>query len=138
LNSWPRGGNVVDGGDFSDFRATGVSVNVPTSPAPIDPPIGSTWYVGSAFLFAPVLVVLSPWPALTAVLWAIIGLTGLWLGVLGVAMATGLAVVLRSNAEIPEDYWWSILDHRPPKAPEDSGPGATRRWKSRAQPTAVG
>ena len=126
-------------------------MNVPTSPAPIDPPIprwlrfvlrcdhaGSSWYVGSAFLFAPVLVVLSPWPALTAVLWAIIGLTGLWLGVLGVAMATGLAVVLRSNAEIPEDYWWSILDHRPPKAPEDSGPGATRRWKSRAQPTAVG
>jgi hypothetical protein len=26
-------------------------------------------------------------------------------------MATGLAMVLRSNAEVPEDYWRSILDY---------------------------
>jgi hypothetical protein len=40
-----------------------------------------------------------------------IALAGLWLGLLGVAMATGLAVVLRSNTEIPEDYWRSILEY---------------------------
>ena len=73
---------------------------------------GSSWYIGAGFFFAPVLAVLSPWPAVTAVLWVIIGLAGLWLGLLGVAMATGLAMVLRSNAEIPEDYWWSILGDR--------------------------
>ena len=72
---------------------------------------GSSWYVGTGFFFAPVLAVLSPWPAVTAVLWAIIGLAGLWLGLLGVAMATGLAMVLRSNGEIPEEYWRSIIDH---------------------------
>ena len=73
---------------------------------------GSSWYIGTGFFFAPVLAVLSPWPAVTATLWVIIGLAGLWLGLLGVAMATGLAMVLRSNAEIPEDYWWSILGDR--------------------------
>jgi hypothetical protein len=73
---------------------------------------GSAWYVGTGFLFAPVLALLSPWPAVTTVLWVIIGLAGLWLGLLGVAMAAGLAMVLRSNTEIPEDYWWSIIDHR--------------------------
>ena len=72
---------------------------------------GSSWYVGTGFFFAPVLAILSPWPALTAVLWVVIGLAGLWLGLLGVAMATGLAMVLRSNAEIPEDYWRSIIDY---------------------------
>ena len=46
-----------------------------------------------------------PWPAVTAVLWGIIGLAGLWLGLLGIAMAVGLARVLRSGAEIPERYW---------------------------------
>ena len=39
--------------------------------------------------FAPVLAVLSPWPAVTAVLWGIIGLAGLWLGPLGLAIAVG-------------------------------------------------
>jgi hypothetical protein len=77
---------------------------------------GSAWYVGTGFFFAPVLAVVSPWPAVTTVLWVIIGLAGLWLGLLGVAMATGLAMVLRSNTEIPEDYWWSIIDHRPAPA----------------------
>ncbi len=72
---------------------------------------GSAWYIGAGFFFAPALVVLSPWPTVTAVAWAVIGLFGLWLGLLGVAMATGLALVLRSNAEIPEDYWRSIIDY---------------------------
>jgi hypothetical protein len=77
---------------------------------------GSSWYIGTGFFFAPILAIVSPWPALTAVLWIVIGTAGLWLGLLGVAMATGLAMVLRSNREIPEDYWRSILDY--PSAPK--------------------
>ena len=72
---------------------------------------GSAAYVGTGFFFAPVLAVVSPWPALTTVLWIAIALAGLWLGLLGIAMATGLAIVLRSNTEIPEDYWRSIIDY---------------------------
>ena len=80
---------------------------------------GSAWYIGTGFFFAPVLAVLSPWPTVTTVLWAVIALAGLWLGLLGIAMATGLAIVLRSGEEIPEDYWRSIIDYptttaRPP------------------------
>lgn len=78
---------------------------------------GSSWYIGAGFFFAPLLVVLSPWPALTAAAWVSIGLAGLWLGLLGIAMATGLAVVLKSGGEIPEDYWRSILDY-----PMEGGP----------------
>ncbi|BBY16014.1 hypothetical protein [Mycolicibacterium litorale] len=76
---------------------------------------GSSWYIGAGFFFAPALALASPWPALTTVLWVVIGLAGLWLGLLGIAMATGLAMVLRSNTEIPEDYWRSIIDY--PAAP---------------------
>ena len=72
---------------------------------------GSAWYVGRGFFFAPVLAVLSPWPVVTAVLWAFIGVAGLWLGLLGVAMAVGLARILRSGAEIPEDYWRSLVNY---------------------------
>jgi spore maturation protein SpmA len=72
---------------------------------------GSAWYVGMGFLFAPVLAVLSPWPTVTVVLWWIIGLMGLWLGLLGIAMAAGLARILRSGAEIPEDYWRSLVNY---------------------------
>jgi hypothetical protein len=72
---------------------------------------GSSWYIGAGFFFAPLLVLLSPWPILTTVAWVVISLVGLWLGLLGIAMATGLAIVLRSGAEIPEDYWRSILDY---------------------------
>jgi hypothetical protein len=72
---------------------------------------GSAWYIGMGFFFAPVLAMLSPWPTVTAVLWWIIGLTGLWLGLLGIAMAAGLARVLRSGAEIPEDYWRSLVNY---------------------------
>jgi hypothetical protein len=72
---------------------------------------GSSWFVGTGFFFAPALALVSPWPWLTTALWLVIGLAGLWLGLLGIAMATGLAVVLRSGAEIPEDYWRSIIDY---------------------------
>jgi len=73
---------------------------------------GSSWYIGTGFFFAPALAVLSPWPTLTAVLWVVIALAGLWLGLLGIAMAAGLALVLRRDGEIDEDYWRSILDYR--------------------------
>jgi hypothetical protein len=70
----------------------------------------SAWYVGMGFFFAPLFVLASPSPSLTTALWIVIGLASLWLGLLGIAMAAGLAVVLRSGAEIPEDYWRSIID----------------------------
>jgi hypothetical protein len=72
---------------------------------------GSAWYIGAGFFFAPVLAVLSPWPAVTAVLWAVIALAGLWLGLLGIAMAVGLARILRSGAEIPQDYWRTLVNY---------------------------
>jgi hypothetical protein len=84
---------------------------------------GSSWYVGVGFFFAPVLAVVSPWPVLTTVMWAFIALAGLWLGLLGIAMATGLAMVLRTGAEIPEDYWRSIIDY--PSAPKTVAAKAT-------------
>jgi hypothetical protein len=87
---------------------------------------GSAAYIGAGFFFAPVLAVLSPWPTVTAVCWAIIGLAGLWLGLLGIAMATGLAMVLRSNTEIPDDYWRSIIDY-----PASSRPAVSMRPDSR-------
>jgi hypothetical protein len=87
---------------------------------------GSAAYIGTGFFFAPVLVVVSPWPTVTAVCWVTIGLAGLWLGLLGIAMATGLAMVLRSNTEIPEDYWRSIIDY-----PISSRRGASTRPDSR-------
>jgi hypothetical protein len=87
---------------------------------------GSAAYIGIGFFFAPVLAVVSPWPTVTAVCWLIIGLAGLWLGLLGIAMATGLAMVLRSNTEIPEDYWRSIIDY-----PTSSRRGVSRRLDSR-------
>ena len=72
---------------------------------------GSAWYIGTGFFFAPILAVVSPWPTVTAVLWAIIALAGLWLGLLGIAMAVGLARVLRSGKEIPEEYWRSLVNY---------------------------
>lgn len=83
--------------------------------------VGSSWYVGLGFFFAPALAVVSPWPALTTALWVVIAITGLWLGLLGIAMATGLAIVLRSGAEIPDDYWRSIIDDESPKAGAPQG-----------------
>lgn len=78
---------------------------------------GSAAYVGFGFFFAPALLLVSPWPELTTALWIVIALAGLWLGLLGIAMATGLAIVLRSGAEIPEDYWRSIIDYPEAEAP---------------------
>lgn len=72
---------------------------------------GSSWYVGTGFFFAPLLALVSPWHAVTVVIWVAVALAGLWLGLLGIAMATGLSLVLRSNTEIPEDYWRSIVDY---------------------------
>ena len=87
---------------------------------------GSAAYIGAGFFFAPVLAVLSPWPTLTAVCWVIIGLAGLWLGLLGIAMAAGLAMVLRTGAAIPEDYWRSIIDY-----PTTAPPPVSTRLDSR-------
>jgi hypothetical protein len=87
---------------------------------------GSAAYIGAGFFFAPVLAVLSPWPTVTAVCWVIIALAGLWLGLLGIAMAGGLAMVLRTGAEIPEDYWRSIIDY-----PASARPPASTRPDSR-------
>jgi hypothetical protein len=81
---------------------------------------GSSWFIGMSFFFAPVLAVVSPWPELTKALWLIIALAGLWLGLLGIAMATGLAKVLRTGAELPETYWRSIIDY--PTAPKTAVP----------------
>lgn len=72
---------------------------------------GSAWYVGTGFFFAPALAVLSPWPTVTAVLWCAIALAGLWPGLLGIAMAVGLARILRSGAEIPEHCWRSLVHY---------------------------
>lgn len=71
---------------------------------------GSSWYVGCGFFFAPILALLSPWPALTTAMWVVVSLFGLWLGLLGIAMATGLSMVMRSNGEIPERYWRETLN----------------------------
>lgn len=72
---------------------------------------GSAWYIGTGFFFAPVLAMLSPWPAVTTALWTLIGLAGLWLGLLGIAMAVGLARIMRSGNEIPEDYWRTLVNY---------------------------
>lgn len=87
---------------------------------------GSAWYVGTGFFFAPVLAAVSPWPAVTTVLWILIAIAGLWLGLLGIAMATGLAMVLRSNVDISEDYWRSIID-LPATTPASQGVSRHRR-----------
>jgi hypothetical protein len=79
---------------------------------------GSAWYIGAGFLFAPVLAVMAPWPAMTAFVYTVIALAGLWLGILGLAMATGLSIVLRSGGEIPEDFWRGIVDYPAPRGPE--------------------
>ncbi|PEG36438.1 hypothetical protein CRI77_23220 [Mycolicibacterium duvalii] len=72
---------------------------------------GSAWFIGAGFFFAPILVLVSPWPVLTTVAWVLIGAAAVWLGLLGVVMATGLALVLRSNGEVGEDFWRSIIDY---------------------------
>jgi hypothetical protein len=72
---------------------------------------GSSWYLAASFLFTPILAVLSPWPTVTAILRWVIGIVGLCLGLLGIAMAAGLARVLRSGAEIPDEYRHSMINN---------------------------
>ncbi|MGV9712764.1 hypothetical protein ACWDTI_19130 [Gordonia sp. NPDC003424] len=71
---------------------------------------GSAWYVGAGFFFAPALVFLDPWPLLRTVALVVIALIGLWLGLLGIAMATGLAIVLRRGDELPNSFWRLIIN----------------------------
>ncbi len=78
---------------------------------------GSAWFVGAGFFFAPLLLILGPWPAAVVVAWVLISAAGLWLGVLGIGMAVGLAMVLRSGDEIPETYWWALLGERGDRDP---------------------
>lgn len=73
---------------------------------------GSSWYIGTGFFFAPVLALVAPWPEVRTALWVLIAAAGLWLGLLGIAMASGLAMMLRDGRDIPEDYWRSMLDYR--------------------------
>ena len=83
---------------------------------------GSSWYIGTGFFFAPVLALVAPWHEVRTVLWVLIAVAGLWLGLLGIAMASGLAIMLREGREIPEDYWRSMLMYRS----HDDFPGAGR------------
>ncbi len=75
---------------------------------------GSYWYIAVGFLFAPALLILDPWPGAVMVAWVLISSAGLWLGLLGILMAYGLAKVLRAGEEISEEFWWSLLG-RPPR-----------------------
>lgn len=100
---------------------TSASATVAAAPAPPVPRwlrlvlicdrAGSAWYIGAGFFFAPVLAVVSPWPLLTTVAWARHRAGRTVARTAGRRVATGLAIVLRSNAEIPEDYGRSIIDY---------------------------
>ena len=71
---------------------------------------------GLGFFFAPVLTLASPWPALITALWVAIGLAAVWLALLGVATAAGLALAMRSNIDVGEDFWRSIVAYPPAEA----------------------
>ncbi|WP_283612492.1 hypothetical protein [Mycolicibacterium poriferae] len=77
---------------------------------------GSAWYIGLGFFFAPLLTLASPWPALITALWVAIGLAAVWLALLGVATAAGLALAMRSNIDVGEDFWRSIVAYPPAEA----------------------
>ncbi|MDS1113299.1 hypothetical protein RD149_05920 [Gordonia westfalica] len=74
----------------------------------------SSWFIGAGFFFAPILLILDPWPSAVAVAWIAISLSGLWLGLLGAFMAAGLARVLRAGEVIPDEFWIGLLDYRQP------------------------
>lgn len=76
----------------------------------------SFWFVPAGFLFAPLLLILDPWPVARTIALVTISLCGLWLGLLGVFMAVGLARVLRSGDVLPDEYWFRLLDYHPPRA----------------------
>lgn len=75
---------------------------------------GSSWYVGTGFFFAPLLALATPWPVVTTAIWLAVGLAGLWLGLLGIAMAVGLAMAMHSNTDISEDFWRSTVNYPGP------------------------
>ncbi|NDK88772.1 hypothetical protein GYA93_04135 [Gordonia desulfuricans] len=69
----------------------------------------SSWYIGTGVLFAPILLIVDPWPAARVVALVVIAGVGLWLGLLGVAMATGLSILLRRGGQLPETFWKEIV-----------------------------
>ncbi|MEO9329561.1 hypothetical protein [Gordonia aurantiaca] len=71
----------------------------------------SFWFVAAGFFFAPLLLVLDPWPMARTIAVVAISLAGLWLGLLGVFMAAGLARVLRAGHELPDEYWARLLGY---------------------------
>lgn len=75
---------------------------------------GSAWFIGAGFFFAPLLLILDPWPVMVIIAWTVIALSGLWLGVLGVFIAIGLGRVLRAGETIPDSYWWQLLGYSGP------------------------
>ena len=114
-----------------DVRMGSESVRVPTEASTASSPRwltivmrcdrwGSYWFVAVGFFFAPLLIFLAPWSFAVAIAWTLISLSGLWLGVLGIFMAIGLAKVLRAGEEIPEEYWWSLLGQAPPSSSSSS------------------
>ena len=72
----------------------------------------SSWFIGAGFFFAPILLILDPWPVAVVIAWVTISVSGLWLGLLGVLMAAGLAQVLRAGEEIPDEFWSGLLEYR--------------------------
>lgn len=78
---------------------------------------GSSSYIVVSLLFAPILLLLDGWPVLHTIALVALALGGLWLGLLGIAMATGLAIVLRRGVELPEQYWKTVFDDYPVNDP---------------------
>lgn len=76
----------------------------------------SAWFVGCGFGFAPLLLALTHAPWATALAVTVIAVAGLWLGLLGIGMAWGLAHVLRAGDELPHEYWASIIEMPTPSA----------------------
>ncbi|MFE0750325.1 hypothetical protein [Gordonia sp. NPDC058843] len=72
----------------------------------------SSWFIGAGLFFAPILLILDPWPVAVVIAWVAISVSGLWLGLLGVFMAAGLAQVLRAGEEIPDEFWSGLLEYR--------------------------
>lgn len=83
----------------------------------------SAAYVGGAFTFAPILLVFDPWRPLVVVATVLIATAGLWLGILGLLMALGLSLVLRSGDQMPDAYWESVMTD--PTAARGSGGAIT-------------
>lgn len=96
---------------LSDVKAVGVPPSTPRwlQFVMLCDKHGSSWFIALGFFFAPLLLILEPWPVAVAIAWGLISVAALWLGILGVFMAAGLARVLRAGEEIPEQFWWGII-----------------------------